>query len=118
MRLYIENLQQKEYREKAMYKLIYMESRTPRVEVSFVQWQSHPDGPELQVLEDSQTSTSNCGEQGIEDNRIARLPDIAEHSSDDGGASSRGDLIREIRQVLKFSERGQVGSNVPTNTIE
>jgi len=40
-------------REKAMYKLIYIKSRTPRVEVSFVQWQSHPDGPEVQVLEDS-----------------------------------------------------------------
>ena len=118
MRLYIENLQQKEYREKAIDKLIYMESRTPRVEVSFAQWRSHPDGPELQVLVDSQTSTSNCGEQGIEDNGIARLPDIPEHSSDNGGASSRGDLIREIRQVPKFSERSQVGSNVPTNTIE
>ena len=105
-------------REKAMYKLIYIKSRTPRVEVSFVQWRSHPDGPELQVLEDSQTSTSNCGEQGIENNRIARLPDIPEHSSDNGGASSRGDLIREIWQVPEFSERGQVGSNVPADTVE
>jgi len=69
-------------------------------------------------LEDGQTSISSCGEQRTEDNRIARFPDIPEHGSDDGGASSRGGFIREIWQVPEFSERSQVQSNVPANIVE
>lgn len=69
-------------------------------------------------MEDGQTSISSCGEQRTEDNRIARFPDIPEHGSDDGGASSRGGFIREIWQVPEFSERSQVRSNVPANIVE